>query len=102
MLALSRRKLQRIQIGSLGSILICETRGDKTKLGFDFPRSLPIHRDEVFKKLPPHDIASATAEVLFSVAELYGGNLELLADEIQAISQHMAILVSSTPKAKSA
>ena len=51
MLVLSRKKDEKIIIGEGPkkiTILICEIRGDKVRLGIDAPKEVPIHREEVF------------------------------------------------------
>ena len=47
MLVLQRKVNERIQIGTDIFITVVEIRGDKVRLGFEAPRNVPIHRQEV-------------------------------------------------------
>jgi carbon storage regulator len=48
MLVLSRKKTESVRIGSDIVITIIEIRGDKVRLGFNAPKDIPIHRQEVY------------------------------------------------------
>ena len=48
MLVLSRQKDESIMIGDDVEITIVDVRGDKVRLGITAPRSIPVHRREVF------------------------------------------------------
>ena len=54
MLVLSRKKLEGVIVDlrkwglGLAKITIVEIRGDKTRLGLDFEKEVPVHRTEVF------------------------------------------------------
>jgi carbon storage regulator len=48
MLVLTRKKDQSIVIGDDIKITIVDIRGDKVRLGIDAPRSVPVHRKEVW------------------------------------------------------
>lgn len=51
MLALSRKVGEKVVIGDpdnpLGVVQVVAVQGDKVKLGFDFPRDVPINRSEL-------------------------------------------------------
>jgi carbon storage regulator len=51
MLVLSRKKDQRIMIGNNVEVTVIEIRGDRVKLGFIGPSEVPIHREEVFRRM---------------------------------------------------
>ncbi|MEX0676426.1 MAG: carbon storage regulator CsrA [Pirellulales bacterium] len=51
MLVLSRKKDQRIMIGENIEVTVVEIRGDRVKLGFVGPHDVPIHREEVFRRI---------------------------------------------------
>ena len=51
MLVLSRKKNERIMIGDNIEVTIIEIRGDRVKLGFVGPQDVPIHREEVFRRI---------------------------------------------------
>lgn len=46
-LVLTRKPGERVLIGDDIVITIIETRGDGVRIGFEAPRGVPIHRDEV-------------------------------------------------------
>ncbi len=48
MLVLSRKKGQSIIINDNIVVTVVDIRGDKVRLGFDAPRDVPIHRQEVY------------------------------------------------------
>ena len=48
MLVLSRQKDESIMIGDDVEITIVDVRGDKVRLGITAPRSIPVHRREVY------------------------------------------------------
>ena len=48
MLCLSRKINERVIVGNnLGVVTVLAVQGDKVKLGFDFPREVPVHREEI-------------------------------------------------------
>jgi carbon storage regulator len=48
MLVLSRKKFESIVIGDGIVVTVIEMRGDKVRLGIVAPRTMPVHRQEVF------------------------------------------------------
>jgi len=70
MLVLSRQRDQTIMIGDDIEITIVDVRGDKVRLGITAPKSVPVHRKEVYEairrenqaaaQVQPEDIKSAT------------------------------------------
>ena len=50
MLVLSRKKNQVIVINHNISVMVCEIRGDKVRLGIVAPRDVTVHRAEVEAK----------------------------------------------------
>ena len=48
MLVLSRQKDESIMIGDDVEITIVGVRGDKVRLGITAPKSIPVHRREVY------------------------------------------------------
>jgi carbon storage regulator len=57
MLVLSRKKDQRVIIGENIEVTVIEIRGDRVKLGFVGPQEVPIHREEVFRRIDACDDA---------------------------------------------
>ena len=48
---LSRKKDERIVINGNITIVVVEIRGDKVRLGFDAPKEVAVHRQEVFDSI---------------------------------------------------
>lgn len=48
MLVLSRKPEEKIRISDNITIQVLEVRGDKVRLGITAPRSVPVHRQEVY------------------------------------------------------
>lgn len=51
MLVLSRKLGEAIVIGDNVTVTVLELQGDRVRLGFNAPRELPIHREEVHERL---------------------------------------------------
>ncbi len=71
MLVLSRKQGERIMIGDNIEVTIVEIRGDRVKLGFVGPNKVPIHREEVFRRIkqePWGDVAHPVADRGLAVA----------------------------------
>jgi carbon storage regulator len=51
MLVLTRRPGESIMIGEEVVVTVLEIRGDVIRLGIDAPRSIQVHREEVFREL---------------------------------------------------
>jgi len=51
MLVLSRQKDESIMIGDDVEIIIVDVRGDKVRLGITAPKSIPVHRREVYEAI---------------------------------------------------
>lgn len=51
MLVLSRNLGERIVIGNNVIVTVLEIRGDRVRLGFDGPSEVPIHREELHRRL---------------------------------------------------
>ncbi len=56
MLILSRKRDEQIVIADNIVITVVDIRGDTVRLGFEAPRDVPIHRQEVFEQIQ-HDKA---------------------------------------------
>lgn len=48
MLVLSRKEGEKVMIGDNIVATVIEIRGDKVRLGFDAPREIDVHREEVY------------------------------------------------------
>ncbi len=51
MLVLSRKKNESIIVDDCIVITVLEIRGDKVRLGIEAPKSIPIHRSEVWAQI---------------------------------------------------
>ena len=51
MLVLSRKKNEKVIIGDNIEVRVIDVRGDRVKLGFIGPQDVPIHREEVFRRI---------------------------------------------------
>lgn len=51
MLVLSRKVGEKIIIGPNASVTIIEIHGDRVRLGFEAPRCVAIHREEVHRRI---------------------------------------------------
>jgi carbon storage regulator len=51
MLILSRKVGERIRIGDHISVTVLAVNGSQIRLGIDAPKSVPVHREEVFQRI---------------------------------------------------
>ncbi|MBU1202681.1 carbon storage regulator CsrA [Patescibacteria group bacterium] len=51
MLIISRKRSERIMIGDDIAIIIVDIRGDQVQVGIDAPRSIPVHRHEIYEAI---------------------------------------------------
>jgi carbon storage regulator len=51
MLVLSRKRGEGIVIGNGVTLNVLEVRGDRVKLGFTAPADVPIHREELYRRI---------------------------------------------------
>ena len=63
MLVLTRRPGETIRIGTDVTVSVLEVRGDQIRIGIDAPRSVKVHREEVFQ-----EIERTNAEAVASAA----------------------------------
>lgn len=61
MLVLTRRANQSIMIGHEIVVTVLEVRGDQVRIGINAPRSVDVHREEVFAALQQANVAAASA-----------------------------------------
>ena len=61
MLVLTRKVGEAIMIGNDVTIKVVEVRGDQVRIGVDAPRSVPVHREEVYREVERTNAASAAA-----------------------------------------
>lgn len=51
MLILTRRIGENIRIGTKVSITVFEVKGDQVKVGVDAPKSISVHREEIYLRI---------------------------------------------------
>jgi carbon storage regulator len=51
MLILTRRPLESLMIGHDITIKVLGVEGNRVRLGIDAPRSVPVHREEIYEQL---------------------------------------------------
>jgi carbon storage regulator len=59
MLVLSRQRDQTIMIGDDIEITVVDIRGDKVRLGITAPKTVPVHRKEVYEAIKRENQAAA-------------------------------------------
>ena len=72
MLVLTRKPDQSIMVGSDIEIVVLEVRGDQVRLGIRAPRTVTVHRKEVFDQIRQgnRDASEAAPEALPNLGEL--------------------------------
>lgn len=92
MLVLSRTPGESVHIGDDVVLQITEVRGDKVRLGFEAPRSVPIHRGEVYHaiKRERRSVRGSTEEQLYGIVFLHGNHRNKRVVLIKSVSQRSA------------
>ena len=75
MLALTRKVGESIVIGDNVEITVISVAGDQIKLGIDAPRSISIHRKEIFLQIQEENKAAAASSGagVSALKDLMGG-----------------------------
>ena len=63
MLVLSRQRDETIMIGDEVEITVVDIRGDKVRLGINAPRTIQVHRKEVYEAIQRENTAAANAPI---------------------------------------
>lgn len=58
MLVLTRKSGESIMIGNDVVVTVIEVRGDQVRIGIDAPRSVPVHREEIFRQVAAENAAA--------------------------------------------
>lgn len=61
MLVLSRQKDQTIMIGDEIEITVVDIKGDKVRIGINAPKSVTVHRKEIYDAIKAENIAASRA-----------------------------------------
>ena len=51
MLVLTRREREPLKIGDEVTVTVVGIRGNEVRLGFEAPRSVPVHREEIYERI---------------------------------------------------
>lgn len=75
MLVLTRKPEQSIMVGCEIEITILEVRGEQVRVGINAPRSVAIHRKEVFEQIRDENRSAnaATSQTLPTIGEILSG-----------------------------
>lgn len=73
MLVLTRNSQQAIKIGDDIEVTIVAIQGDQVKIGIDAPKSVEVHRKEIYEEiqLQNSEAANVPAELLSKINQLY-------------------------------
>ncbi|MEO0515538.1 MAG: carbon storage regulator CsrA [Planctomycetota bacterium] len=73
MLVLSRQRDETIMIGDEVEITVVDIRGDKVRLGINAPRTIQVHRKEVYEAIQRENAEAANVQI----------------DDLNGLDQHM-------------
>lgn len=63
MLVLSRQRDETIMIGDDVEITVVDIRGDKVRLGINAPRTIQVHRKEVYEAIQKENAEAANVQI---------------------------------------
>ncbi|MBF8437857.1 carbon storage regulator CsrA [Halanaerobiaceae bacterium Z-7014] len=70
MLVLTRKKGEKIIIDDNIELTVVEIEGNKVKLGIDAPKSIEIHREEVYRRIEEENKEAASSKDLSRLGNL--------------------------------
>jgi carbon storage regulator len=62
MLVLTRKVHQSIMIGDEVEIVVLEVRGEQVRIGIRAPKSIPVHRKEIYEQIQAENIEAAKTQ----------------------------------------
>lgn len=63
MLVLTRKTSESIVIGNDITVTVLEVRGDQVRIGIDAPRSVQVHREEIYQQVAAENAAAIHSNV---------------------------------------
>jgi len=70
MLVLTRKKGEKIIIDDNIELTVVEIEGNKVKLGIDAPKSIEVHREEVYRRIEEENKEAASSKDLSRLGNL--------------------------------
>ncbi len=61
MLVLTRRPGESVVIGNNIVVTVLEVRGEQIRLGIDAPRSVTVHREEIYRQVMSENVAAVAS-----------------------------------------
>jgi carbon storage regulator len=62
MLVLTRKPNQSIVIGDDIELTVIEVRGDQVRIGIEAPRSISVHRKEIYEQIKAQNLRAASVD----------------------------------------
>jgi carbon storage regulator len=71
MLALTRKKGESIMVGNEVEVIVLGVQGDQVRLGINAPRSVSVHRKEIFEQIQIENKAASSQINLSAMKRLH-------------------------------
>jgi carbon storage regulator len=71
MLILTRKTGEKIIIGGGITISVIEVRGDQVRIGVDAPKTVKVHREEVFEAIKSENQAAAASKTVLPKVDFF-------------------------------
>src|SRR4051812_12536750 len=104
MLVLSRQREQAIMIGDDIEVSVVDIRGDKVRLGINAPRSVSVHRKEIYEAIRRENKAAAEVrpeDVSLLVPGPHNPTLKLVKDDATGGDPFMRVAIDEAKKSLS-
>ena len=73
MLALTRKKGESIMVGDIAEVIVLSIQGEQVRLGIIAPRSVPIHRKEIYEQIQQEN-KEASGQINIEALKAFGKN----------------------------